>query len=138
MILKPVGVEYMEIIESSDIVQLANDLEAYPLSIVFKNQDITIDTPAVLQTLLEHVSEVGTYPEWSNLEEDVIEEILTKADGVWGMHYDETTGLWIVHSIDEDVLKQNISQYNSYVAKRNGSTPKMGALAVRTTEQQSN
>lgn len=138
MILKPAGVEYMEIIESSDIVQLANDLEAYPISVDFKNQNLTIDTPAVLQTLLEHVSEVGTFSEWSNLEEDVIEAILTKADGIWGMNFNETTGLWAIHSVDEDILKQNIAQYNSYVAKRNLSTPKMGALAVRTAEQQSN
>lgn len=138
MILKPTAVEYMEIIEDSDIVQLATDLEAFPFSVNYNNTSLAIDTPSVLKTILEHVSETGTYLEWANLQEDVLENILTKADGLWGMDYDQTTGLWLIHSIDEDVLKQNIEQYNSYVAKRNGSTPKMGALAVRTTEQQNN
>lgn len=142
MILEPIGIEYMELITFDDVVQLAVDLEAFPLSIEITGDRLqkrltVIHNAKELLELLENTND-GSALAYMDVEEYIIKKILESDESLWGMAYDENTGFWTIHSIDEETLEKNIKSYEQYVAKRDDKSTKMGALAVRTEEWKTN
>ena len=134
MILEPVGVEFMTVTEVEDLVQLCEDLEAFPF--IVKSDSTKISSGVELLEYLQGDDLSDNYLNfYFSLMQEIIHTVLENHEDMWGLQDDNDTGGWLIVAIHDESMKHNLEVYKKYVANRNDEPAKVGALAVRTEER---